>query len=67
MSERESFRKNGGKSSMERERVKRVKLGMKTEPYREKKGKELTEDEEKMRKLEKKYRRGKREMAGVKG
>lgn len=67
MSERESFRKNGGKSSMERERVKRVKLGKKTEPYREKKGKELTEDEEKMRKLEKKYRRGKREMAGVKG
>lgn len=46
MSERESFRKNGGKSSMERERVKRVKLGKKTEPYREKKGKELTEDEE---------------------
>lgn len=67
MSERESLRKNGGRSSMERERVKKVKLGKKTGPCRKKKGKELKEDEEKLRKLEKKYRRGKREMADVKG
>lgn len=48
------------------ERVKRGKLGKKIGHCREKTGKVLQEDDGEM-KLEKDYRREKREMAGVKG